>query len=39
MNREINTMGSKVNDADFRWGVVEAKTCIERMREQSQNIE
>lgn len=39
MNREVNTMGSKVNDADFRWGVVEAKTCIERMREQIQNIE
>ena len=39
MNREINTMGSKVNDSDFRWGVVEAKTCIERMREQIQNIE
>ena len=39
MNREINTMGSKVNDTEFRWGVVEAKTCIERMREQIQNIE
>ena len=39
MNREINTMGSKVNDADFRWGVVEAKSYIERMREQIQNIE
>ena len=39
MNREINTMGSKVNDAEFRWGVVEAKTCIERRREQIQNIE
>lgn len=39
MNREANTMGSKVNDAQFRWGVVEAKTCIERMREQIQNIE
>lgn len=39
MNREINTMGSKVNDSQFRWGVVEAKTCIERMREQIQNIE
>ena len=39
MNREINTMGSKVNDSEFRWGVVEAKTCIERMREQIQNIE
>ena len=39
MNREVNTMGSKVNDAQFRWGVVEAKSCIERMREQIQNIE
>ena len=39
MNREINTMGSKVNDSEFRWGIVEAKTCIERMREQIQNIE
>ena len=39
MNREVNTMGAKVNDASFRWGVVEAKTCIERMREQLQNIE
>ena len=39
MNREINTMGSKVADARFRWGVVEAKTCVERMREQIQNIE
>ncbi len=39
MNREANTMGSKVNDAQFRWVVVEAKTCIERMREQIQNIE
>ena len=39
MNRELNTMGSKINDTDFRWGVVEAKSCIERMREQIQNIE
>lgn len=39
MIREVNTMGSKVADANFRWGVVEAKTCIERMREQIQNIE
>ena len=39
MNREVNTMGSKVNDSEFRWGVVEAKSCIERMREQIQNIE
>ena len=39
MNREINTMGSKVANSEFRWQVVEAKTCIERMREQIQNIE
>jgi len=39
MLREVNTMGSKVNDAEFRWLVVEAKTCIERMREQIQNVE
>ena len=39
MNREVNTMGSKVNDADFRWGVVEAKSCLERIREQIQNVE
>ena len=39
MNREINTMGSKVNDSEFRWQIVEAKTCIERIREQIQNIE
>ena len=39
MNREVNTMGSKVADAEFRWQIVESKTCIERMREQLQNIE
>ena len=39
MNREVNTMGSKVGDAEFRWGVVEAKSCLERIREQIQNVE
>ena len=39
MNREVNTMGSKVADAEFRWGVVEAKSCLERIREQIQNVE
>ncbi|MDR1741084.1 MAG: YicC family protein [Synergistaceae bacterium] len=39
MNREINTMGSKVNDAEFRWLVVDAKSCLERVREQVQNVE
>ncbi|MDR2529181.1 MAG: YicC family protein [Synergistaceae bacterium] len=39
MNREINTMGSKVGDVEFRWTVVEAKSCLERIREQIQNVE
>ena len=39
MNREINTMGAKVNDAIFRWDVVEGKSCVEKIREQLQNIE
>ncbi|MDR2137660.1 MAG: YicC family protein [Synergistaceae bacterium] len=39
MNREVNTMGSKVNDAEFRWMIVDAKSCLERIREQIQNVE
>ncbi|MCL1875778.1 MAG: YicC family protein [Synergistaceae bacterium] len=39
MNREINTMGSKMQNARLRWRVVEAKACIERIREQIQNID
>ena len=39
MNREANTMGSKFSDALFRWDIVEAKSCIEKIREQLQNIE
>jgi len=39
MNREVNTMGSKTGDAEFRWMVVEVKSCLERIREQIQNIE
>ena len=39
MNREINTIGSKVQNARLRWQVVEAKACLERIREQIQNIE
>lgn len=39
MIREINTMGSKVADAEFRWLVVEAKSAVEKMREQVQNVE
>lgn len=39
MNREVNTMGSKVADVELRWSVVEAKSCLERIREQIQNVE
>lgn len=39
INREINTVSSKVQDADIRWLAVEAKTSAERIREQIQNLE
>jgi uncharacterized protein (TIGR00255 family) len=39
MNREINTMGSKMQSASLRWQIVEAKACLERIREQIQNID
>lgn len=39
MNREINTMGSKMQNAPLRWRVVEAKAFLERIREQIQNVE
>ena len=39
MNREVNTINSKVADADLRWLAVEAKAVIERIREQIQNLE
>ncbi len=37
--REFNTIGSKANDAQISQTVVEAKTEIEKIREQVQNIE
>ena len=37
--REVNTIGSKANDADITKYVVEVKTTIERMREMVQNVE
>ena len=37
--REINTIGSKANDATIATCVVESKTVVERIREQVQNIE
>lgn len=39
MNREINTMGSKSNDLLITNVVVDAKSELEKIREQIQNIE
>ncbi len=39
LNREINTMGSKSPDLILSQKVVEAKSEIEKMREQIQNVE
>ncbi len=39
MHREINTVGSKANDAVISAAVVRAKTELERFREQVQNVE
>ncbi len=39
MNREANTIGSKVNDAELAHKVVDIKSEIEKIREQIQNIE
>ena len=37
--REVNTLGAKVNDAAAMHHVVDMKGCIEKIREQSQNLE
>jgi len=39
MNREINTIGSKANDAMISREVVILKTELEKFREQAQNVE
>lgn len=39
MHREINTIGSKINDAKISQLVVDVKEELERVREQVQNIE
>lgn len=39
MNREVNTLDSKVADAEIRWLAVDAKAALERIREQIQNLE
>jgi uncharacterized protein (TIGR00255 family) len=39
MNREVNTIGSKANDAAISRQVVVAKSELEKLREQIQNVE
>lgn len=39
VNREVNTISSKVNDAEISRKVVEIKAELEKIREQVQNIE
>lgn len=39
LNREVNTMGSKSNDADLTRLVVALKAELEKVREQVQNVE
>lgn len=39
MQREVNTIGSKANDAGIAQHVVAAKTELEKLREQVQNLE
>ncbi|HJV35126.1 YicC/YloC family endoribonuclease [Geomonas sp.] len=39
INREVNTIGSKANDAKIAASVVELKAELEKIREQVQNIE
>lgn len=39
MGREVNTIGSKANDAVISQHVVEIKSALERIREQIQNVE
>lgn len=39
LNREVNTIGSKASDAEITRYVVAAKSEIEKLREQVQNVE
>lgn len=38
MGREANTIGSKIHDASITIRIVELKSCLERVREQIQNV-
>jgi uncharacterized protein (TIGR00255 family) len=39
MNREVNTIGSKSNDAEVSYHVIEIKSELAKLREQVQNLE
>ena len=39
MNREVNTVGSKADDLDLSQAAIAAKSTLEKVREQVQNIE
>ncbi len=39
MGREVNTIGSKANDAEIALHIVEIKSELEKIREQVQNIQ
>ena len=39
MNREINTMGSKSNDAALTQTVIAMKNELEKIKEQIRNVE
>ncbi|MGN0988697.1 MAG: endoribonuclease YicC domain-containing protein, partial [Eubacteriales bacterium] len=39
MNREVNTISSKIGDINVTRIAIELKNCIEKIREQIQNIE
>ena len=39
VNREVNTIDSKVSDIELTKAVIEVKTLLEKIREQIQNIE
>ncbi len=39
LNRELNTIGSKANDAAIAQRIVNAKTELEKIREQVQNVQ
>jgi uncharacterized protein (TIGR00255 family) len=39
IGRELNTIGSKAGDLEVTKLVLDAKACVEKIREQSQNVE